>query len=354
MTQHTPTIGADQSGVDYRAQDNDGKKALLNHHKGGSAPGYAEAGMIWLDDAATPWALRIYDGADWIKLGEVNATTNTFFPFSGTTTARVLNDAADTGAANAHAVAPVPAITAYATGQTVLLRPANANAGACTLAVNGLAAKNIKLMDGNNPVAGALLTTGVYQLVYDGTNFVLLNPSPSGSGSLVLIASATASSSAAIDFTSGITSSYDEYVVTFANVLPATDNVDLWVRTSSNAGSSFDSAAGNYQHVCSSVTAPTTAVTSGSSSDTKCVIAYGVGNTAGYGVSGKLHLYQPSAATQVRFTVSVSAVTAANTLRMDNSSGHRHTNADVDALRFLFSSGNIASGTFHLYGVKKV
>ncbi len=188
MTQATPTIGAGQSGLAYRNADNDGKKALLNHHKGASAPSYAEAGIIWIDDTATPWLLKIYDGADWIVLGEVDAASNAFIvlgevdaasnafnPYIGTASSRVLNDAADTGAANAYAVAPVPAIAAYATGQAVLLRPAHASTGAATLAVSGLAAKNIKLPDGANPASGALVTTGVYLLVYDGTNFVLLN-----------------------------------------------------------------------------------------------------------------------------------------------------------------------------------
>ena len=76
MTQQTPIIGASQSGLQYRTQDNDGKQALLNHHKGITAPTYAEAGCIWLDDSATPWVLKIHDGTDWIVLSEVNATTN--------------------------------------------------------------------------------------------------------------------------------------------------------------------------------------------------------------------------------------------------------------------------------------
>lgn len=80
MTQFDPIIGADQSGLVYRQNDNNGKKALLNHHKGPSAPPYAEAGMIWLDDTATPWQLNIYDGTDWILIGNVDATTNAFSP----------------------------------------------------------------------------------------------------------------------------------------------------------------------------------------------------------------------------------------------------------------------------------
>jgi hypothetical protein len=84
MTQSTPNIGASQSGLQYRTADNDGKKALLNHHKGSTAPTYAEAGIVWLDDSATPWKLKAHDGADWITLGEIHATNNTFKPYNGT------------------------------------------------------------------------------------------------------------------------------------------------------------------------------------------------------------------------------------------------------------------------------
>lgn len=178
MTQATSQIGADQSGLAYRNADNAGKEAILNHHMGPSAPSYAEAGMIWLNNTATPWTLNIYTGTTWITLGAVNATTNTFNPYIGAAPDRVLTYAADTGAANAYAIAPSPVTTAYATGQIATLKPVNANTGASTLNVNGLGAQNIKLFDGTNPYANALLTTGTYILVYDGTNFVLTNPSP--------------------------------------------------------------------------------------------------------------------------------------------------------------------------------
>ncbi|MFH1158771.1 MAG: tail fiber protein [Pseudomonadota bacterium] len=176
MTQASPTIGSGKTHLEYRAADNDGKTALMNHHKGSTAPSYAAAGMIWLDDAATPWLLKVHDGTDWITLSSVNATTNVIEAYHGTSPLRLLNNAADTGAVNAYAVAPVPAITAYATGQIVFLKPANASTGAGTLAVNSLAAKNIKLPDGSDPASGSLVTTGVYALMYDGTNFIVLNP----------------------------------------------------------------------------------------------------------------------------------------------------------------------------------
>jgi len=176
MTQATPLIGSNQSGLAYRTADNDAKKALLNHHKGSTAPSYAEAGIIWLDDTATPWKLKIYDGADWIVIGAVNSNANTLEIYHGAAGLRVLNHATDTGTANAYAVAPAPPITAYATGQIVTLKPANNQTGACTIAVNGLTAKNIKTLAGADPASGTLSTTGIYALMYDGTNFVILNP----------------------------------------------------------------------------------------------------------------------------------------------------------------------------------
>lgn len=177
MSQANPSIGANKPGLTYRNEDNAGKLAQLSSHKGSTAPSYAVAGTIWLDDNATPWLLKIYDGSDWITFGAVNATTNAFTPFLGTSGIKYLNYAADTGDADAYAVAPTPAISTYTAGQLVTLRPSANNTGNSTLAVSGLSAVNIKLLNSDDPHAGALLTSGIYHLVYNGTNFVLLNPS---------------------------------------------------------------------------------------------------------------------------------------------------------------------------------
>ena len=178
MSQATPTIGADQTGLNYRTQDNDGKNALLSQHKGSTAPAYAVAGTIWLDDNGTPWLLKIYDGADWIVIGAINATSNTLTLYQGAAALRYLNHAADTGTANAYVTAPSPAISSYVTGQIVTLKPGNRCTGASTLAVNGLSAVSIKLPDGGNPDEGNIEAGAVHMFMYDGTNFILLNPSP--------------------------------------------------------------------------------------------------------------------------------------------------------------------------------
>lgn len=77
MPQANYSIAAGQSGSAYRTADNNGKQALLTNHKGGTAPSYLEAGMIWCDDSANPiWNFKTYDGTDWISIGTLNVTTN--------------------------------------------------------------------------------------------------------------------------------------------------------------------------------------------------------------------------------------------------------------------------------------
>jgi len=66
------------------------------------------------------------------------------------------------------------AFTGYVTGMTYYLRPAAANTGAVTININSQGAKSVVQSDGTALVSGALDTAALYQLVYDGTNFVIM------------------------------------------------------------------------------------------------------------------------------------------------------------------------------------
>jgi hypothetical protein len=73
-----------------------------------------------------------------------------------------------------------PALTAYTAGMKVAFTPANNNAGAATININSLGAKSIVKGDGTALAADDLQASTAHLLMYDGTNFVLLNPlSPS-------------------------------------------------------------------------------------------------------------------------------------------------------------------------------
>jgi hypothetical protein len=169
-----------------------------------------------------------------------------------------------------------------------------------------------------------------------------------------LLATATASASATIDFdlTDWTNSDYMAYLLVFDHVAPATDNVDPWIRTSSDGGATFDAGAGNYRwtHLRQSETAN---VQAGSAADTKIVMEVGMGNAANETGSGWVLLYNPSAADYGSVTYQYGGQDTAGSTRHSAGVGKRVAASDVDAIRFMFSSGNVASGTFRLYGFPK-
>jgi hypothetical protein len=84
----------------------------------------------------------------------------------------------DTGSANAYAIAPSPAITAYAAGQVFVFKATNANTTTSTVNVNALGAKTIKKLSGVNLSLGDIIASQIVVIAYDGTNFQLLSHTP--------------------------------------------------------------------------------------------------------------------------------------------------------------------------------
>lgn len=171
---------------------------------------------------------------------------------------------------------------------------------------------------------------------------------------LTLIESKTASSSATIDFTTGIDSTYDEYQIHYWDVMPATDNVALWLQVSKDAGVNWRSTAGDYRHSVGYVNTVNTGNTN-SASDTKIQINRGVGNASNRGCAGQITFWNPSGTSRNKW-FQLFGQHVDNTGVPEASNGRGAfilDNAAINGIRLLFSSGNIASGTFKLYGVKK-
>jgi len=85
--------------------------------------------------------------------------------------------ATDTGTANTYAATLSPVPAAY-TSMVVVLQIVNANTGAATFNANGLGVKNIKKYSSGALAAlaaGDLPASGIAILVYDGTQFILVN-----------------------------------------------------------------------------------------------------------------------------------------------------------------------------------
>jgi hypothetical protein len=84
------------------------------------------------------------------------------------------------GSADTYTATPSPAITAYTTGSEFNLKVNADNTGASTLNISAVGAKNIKKYDGAGSKidleAGDLQQDQYYKAIYDGTDFILLNP----------------------------------------------------------------------------------------------------------------------------------------------------------------------------------
>ncbi len=77
--------------------------------------------------------------------------------------------AADTGTVNALAISPSPALTSLADRQRFIVRVANTNTDAATLAVNALAAAPITLAGGQPLSGGELISGSEIELIYSAT-----------------------------------------------------------------------------------------------------------------------------------------------------------------------------------------
>lgn len=75
---------------------------------------------------------------------------------------------ANSGTADALAVALDPVLQSLSAGQRVFVKCAAANTGAVTLAVDSLGVKDVVLNDGTALAAGVLKNGGVYGFIYDG------------------------------------------------------------------------------------------------------------------------------------------------------------------------------------------
>ena len=180
-----------------------------------------------------------------------------------------------------------------------------------------------------------------------------------GTGELKFISKQTASSSASISFTSGIDSTYKEYIFYFVNIHPQTDDVSFMFNLSTDGGSNYNvtktstffiafhneagsqtnlTYSGNYDNAQSTGNEYLTTDTLGADND-QCV-------------SGYMHLFNPSSTTFVKhFIAQVSHYHEADFAVNDFKAGYGNTTSAINAVRFQMDSGNIDSGDILLYGV---
>ena len=89
------------------------------------------------------------------------------------------NYAVDSGAVNAYIITlnPAPSTLASMVGVTITFKPLVTNTGASTINVNGFGAINIVNTDSSALISGEIVAGNIFQLSYNGTNFILMSVS---------------------------------------------------------------------------------------------------------------------------------------------------------------------------------
>ena len=179
-----------------------------------------------------------------------------------------------------------------------------------------------------------------------------------GLGDLVFISRSTASSSSTIDFTSGIDSTYKEYIFIFNNIHAATAGTDFGFQGDTGTNTNYNQTITSSFFRAAHNEADSTAVVSYDTGFDQAQgtsiqpIATNMGDDNDMCGSGVLHLFDPSNTTFVKHFIATSNVYQESVFNNNQYiAGYFNTTSAITRIQFKMASGNIDSGTIDLYGL---
>lgn len=230
--------------------------------------------------------------------------------------------------------------------------PATGITGTTTVAQGGT---GLATLTANNVILGN--GTSNVQFVAPGTTGNLLTSNGTTWGSspatYVLLNTQTASNSVSIVFNNTyLTSAYKLYIFEIINLVVGTNNSIINVTASIDNGSNYLSSYPSF--IMESTSNANTFVGFSQSAATTFELSHTTSNGTGTGqnYSGTIKLYNPSDTTVYKALISDGALYSSNPYAcFEKGVTFITTLSAVNTIKFAASSGNIASGTFKLYGV---
>ena len=178
-------------------------------------------------------------------------------------------------------------------------------------------------------------------------------------GAMTLIQEQTASSSSTISFTSGIDSTYDEYVFKFYDIHPATDGADLTFQVDTGTNTNYNQTM---------TTTVLRAEVNEAGADAKLIydtaldqaqgtafqqIQHDIGSDNDQSASGEIRFFNPSSSVFVKHFMSRNQVYYKGDYSLDfYTAGYINTTTPLTRVQFKMTTGNIDAGTIKLYGIK--
>ena len=177
-------------------------------------------------------------------------------------------------------------------------------------------------------------------------------------GSMVLLSSQTASNDSTLSFTSGIDSTYKEYIFKFIHIHSgaASGTPPFQFQCSTDGGSNYNTtvtSSAYYSYHEEDNSASALAYYSGADQAQGTAFEWlsdEASNANDECVSGKMHIFNPSNTTFVKqFSSIVNSAKGQNIIVYKG--GYFNTTSAINAIQFKFSSDDIDEGIIKMYGV---
>ena len=172
-----------------------------------------------------------------------------------------------------------------------------------------------------------------------------------------LISTHTASGSSSVDITSGIDSTYDEYMFVFTDINPATDTAGFQFQVNADGQTGFNETITSTYFYAIHDEADTNP---GLSYEASLDLAQGtsyqplasyLGNGADESLAGILHLFNPASTTYVKHFYSTRNYHTAHNYTVNGfTAGYINTTSAIDEISFKMSSGNF-DGVIQMHGI---
>lgn len=204
------------------------------------------------------------------------------------------------------------------------------------------------------PIAQFTSPTDGHVITYDATNDEFKLAQSVAPAVLEYVSTQTVSGTPATFTNIG---NWAEALFVFENLVPATGNSHIVVRTSSNNGSSYDSGASDYGWQLHGYNNSAGAIIGNDTSDIWMELTGNLTTTTNEGLNGEMRLFFPGSTST--YTRAIANLTYLNggSLSVLQSSGFRASAAAVNAVQISFGQsttlGNIGGGSIHLYKINR-
>ena len=237
--------------------------------------------------------------------------------------------------------------------------------GATTNLAVGMTGQNVVVGGSGGIKVNTMKDAGGNTLFTSNGSGVLSSVSGFG-GAQVLLSTTTVSSAVAnISFTSGMSSTYKEYIFDFINIQPVTDATYWSFQANASGQSGFNetiqsTSLRTYHSEADggNTGAPHNDLVYQTNFDQANGTSYqtltaDTANDADGGLVGELHIFNPASTTYVKhFYAKIQLMHNANYTEELYTSGYINVTAAITQIDFKFNSGNIAAGKIKMYGVK--